>query len=262
MIKSIIILVFLSFSSWAKESELKGAAKALLTKAKTSQPMMRSFDFPHEIVPTSDDKSFFAVYRPEGVKPKYWIVTLHGSVSFANGDLASWLNKVWGKNTGIISLQWWIGPRDQWEDYYTPKEIYREISKILQKEKASPQSVMFVGFSRGSATTYPVTALDNQQKKYFLLNVASSGGVEPETERIKSIPKGALKNTKWITVAGKHDFDPNQGGIPAMQKTARWLKEQGAVVLESIEDQTSGHGALMRNESNAHRVLEKFWKLK
>lgn len=226
------------------------------------QPMMHSFDFPHEVYPTSDNKSFYVIYRPEGPAPKYWLVSLHGSVSFATGELAAWLNKVWGQNTGIIALQWWIGPNDQWEDYYTPNEIFREVSKILEKEKVKPQSVMFVGFSRGSATTYPVVAIDNQNKKYFKLNVASSGSVEPETDRIKAIAKGSLKGTKWITVAGKSDFNPNQGGIPAMQKTARWLKNQGAVVIESIEDQTSGHGALLRNEKNAYHVLDKFWKMK
>ena len=262
MNKILFLLLFLTFSTFARESELKGAAKTLFIKTQQSQPMMRSFDFPHEIVPTSDNKSFFAVFKPKGETPKYWIVTLHGSVSFATGELAAWLNKVWGQNTGIIALQWWIGPNDQWEDYYTPKEIFREVSKILEKEKVKPQSVMFVGFSRGSATTYPVVAMDNQNKKYFKLNVASSGSVEPETDRIKSIAKGSLKGTKWITVAGKNDFNPNQGGIPAMQKTARWLKDQGAVVIESIEDQTSGHGALLRNEKNAFHVLDKFWKMK
>jgi pimeloyl-ACP methyl ester carboxylesterase len=262
MNKILFLLFFLTFFVSARESDLRGEAKKLFEKSKSMQPMMRSFDFPHEVVPTSDQKSFYAIFKPEGPPPKYWIVCLHGSVSFAFGDLAAWLNKVWGHDTGIIALQWWIGPNDQWEDYYTPKEIYREISKILEKEKVKPQSVMLVGFSRGSATTYPVVAMDNQNKKYFLLNIASSGSVEPETERIKSIPKGALKNTKWLTVAGKLDFDPNQGGIPAMRKTASWLKDQGAVVIESIEDQTSGHGALLRNEKNAYHVLEKFWKMK
>jgi hypothetical protein len=67
-----------------------------------------------------------------------------------------------------------------------------------------------------------------------------------------------LRGTRGVTVAGGRDPEPERDGIPAMRRTAQWLKEQGAIVVASIEDPTSGHGALVRNRANAQRVLELF----
>jgi hypothetical protein len=36
------------------------------------------------------------------------------------------------------------------------------------------------------------------------------------------------------------------------------LKEQGATVLDRIEDPDEGHGSLQRNPQNARRVLDLF----
>jgi hypothetical protein len=43
-----------------------------------------------------------------------------------------------------------------------------------------------------------------------------------------------------------------------MKRTAAWLREQGAAVIETIEDPDEGHGALQRNPKNARRVLDLF----
>ena len=43
-----------------------------------------------------------------------------------------------------------------------------------------------------------------------------------------------------------------------MRRTAVWLKEQGALLIEAIEDTNQGHVALVRNPENARRVLELF----
>ena len=70
------------------------------------------------------------------------------------------------------------------------------------------------------------------------------------------------KDMRWITVSGKRDSHPDRDGIAGMKRTADWLKEQGAVVIESIEDPDEGHGALMRNPKNARRVLDSFFNQK
>jgi hypothetical protein len=42
-----------------------------------------------------------------------------------------------------------------------------------------------------------------------------------------------------------------------MRRAAAWLKEQGAIVLDAIEDPDQGHGALLLNANNARRVLNR-----
>ena len=82
----------------------------------------------------------------------------------------------------------------------------------------------------------------------------------PPTRALLSGAFGArpLQGSRWITVAGRRDENPDRDGIPAMQRTATWLQEQGATVIARIEDPAAGHGALQLNPENARRVLDLF----
>jgi predicted esterase len=164
----------------------------------------------------------------------------------------------------MICVQWWLGSGEAPTSYYTPQQIYREIDLVLKKLGAQTNSVMLHGFSRGSANSYAVVALDaGRGKHYFSLAVASSGGVGLDYPPTRAILDGSygehpLKGTRWVTAAGAHDPHPDRDGIAGMKRAAAWLKEQDATVLESIEDPDGGHGALQRNPKNAKRVLDLF----
>lgn len=56
---------------------------------------------------------------------------------------------------------------------------------------------------------------------------------------------------------GKHQPGPRRRPR-CKRKPAAWLREQSADVVLSIEDAAEGHGALMRSEKNARRVLGLF----
>ncbi len=122
---------------------------------------------------------------------------------------------------------------------------------------------MLHGFSRGSANSYAVMALDaGKGTGFFALAVAQSGGVSVDYRPTRAILNGEygsrpLAGTKWITVAGMRDPQPDQGGVPAMRRTAIWLREQGAEV-DSIEVMNGGHGALTRDSATAAKVLDRF----
>jgi hypothetical protein len=142
--------------------------------------------------------------------------------------------------------------------------VYREIDICAPKLGIKPGMAPFHGFSRGSANSYAIVAIDHARgHRYFALNVASSGGVAlsyPPTRAIIDGQHGPdpLKGTQWITCAGARDPNPDRDGIPGMKRTAAWLREQGAIVLESIEDPDAGHGALKTNPKNVKRVLDLF----
>jgi hypothetical protein len=96
---------------------------------------------------------------------------------------------------------------------------------------------------------------------YFSLAVASSGGVGHDYPPTRAILDGdyglrPLQGTRWVTAAGARDPNPDRDGLPGMKRTAAWLKEQGATVVESIEDPKEGHGALKRNAKNVGHVLD------
>ena len=217
-----------------------------------------------EILPTSDGKSFLVAWKAPGSNPKRWIVSLHGSRGFATDDLAIWHPSVKDRDVGLLSVQWWIGADDTPKSYYAPLQIYREIDIALQKLGVQPGRAMLHGFSRGAANSYAVAAIDaGRGRRYFSLIVASSGGVATDFPPTRAILAGAfgdhpLRATRWVTAAGARDPNPDRDGIPAMKRTAAWLAEQGASVIERIEDPAGGHGALQLNSANARHVVDVF----
>lgn len=246
---------------------LTGDAAALFQQATKGRHFQVATQLKPAITPTSDGRSFFVTWAPEKV-PDHWIVSIPGTRGFATDDLAIWSQNLKGRHVGLICLQWWLGSGDRTDSYYTPEEMYREIDLYLTSLQIAPGTVMFHGFSRGSANAYAVVALDaGRGRKYFSLAVASSGGVGLEYPPTRAITEGLygdqpLKDTRWITVAGARDPHPDRDGIPGMRHAATWLKDQGATIIATIEDPQSGHGALQTNPKNAARVMDLFWDKK
>ncbi len=249
----------------AGEPVLSGPAAELYRKAASGRYFAEASRLNPEILPTSDGASFFAVWKAAS-QPKRWIVSLHGSHGFATDDLAIWHRQVKDRDLGLVCVQWWLGTGESTTDYLTPEKIYREVDMLLRKLGVAPGEVMLHGFSRGSANSYAVAALDaGRGQHYFRLAVASSGGVGLGYPPNLAITAGVfgdhpLRGTRWVTVAGGRDPEPERDGIPGMRRAAEWLKDQGAIVIESIEDPTAGHGALQTNPVNARRVLDLFLK--
>jgi hypothetical protein len=264
ILTGLLLLLLAGRSLPAAEPALTGPAAELYRQAQSGHAFKEAAKLKPEILPASDAKSFVVVWKPVQ-SPKRWIVSLHGTKGFATDDLAIWHPHLKGRDAGLVCLQWWLGSDDSTTSaYYTPPQIYHEIEIVLKKLGANPGSVMLHGFSRGSANSYAVAALDaGRGGHYFSLAVASSGGVAVNYPPTRAILDGEygprpLQGTRWITVAGGRDANPDRDGIPGMKRTAEWLKEQGAEVLLRIEDPGEGHGALQRNAKNARQVLDLF----
>ncbi len=267
------ILALLSVAGAAAGAEptpLSGSAAALYQKAlDTGRFGAQARKLDPEVRATSDGRSFYLVWK-SSLAPTRWIVSLHGAGrparGFATDDLTIWHPHLKGRDVGLFCVQWWLGTGDRTEDFLTPLQVYREIDRALQSLGVKPGNVMLEGFSRGSTNTYAVAAIDRGQgQHYFSLVVASSGSVALDYPPNLALLRGdygprPLAGTRWITVAGASDPDSERDGVVGMRRTAVWLKEQGAIVLESIEDPSFGHGALHLNPENARRVLDAFLK--
>lgn len=260
-----IVLMQSRQSLAASPVTLTGHAAEVYRQAQSGQWFADAVKLSPDILPTSDGQSFIVVWKATGKEPTRWIVSLHGTHGFATDDLAIWYPHLKNRDVGLVSVQWWVGADDTPKSYYTPMQIYREIDIALQKLGVQPGAVMLHGFSRGSANSYAVAAIDaGRGRHYFSLAAASSGGVGLDYPPTRAILAGAfgdhpLRSTRWITIAGARDPNPDRDGIPGMKRTAAWLREQGATLIETIEDPDEGHGALQRNPKNARHVLDLFF---
>ena len=218
---------------------------------------------------TSDGKSFYVLWFPEGVNPANplpMIVTLHGHGSWAFDEFYLWHQAAKEHGYGILAIQWWLGQGEKFQDYLTPQEIYRIIDQVLMREQVKPETVLFHGFSRGSANSYAVAAFDrNTGKDYFALIVANAGKPELDFPPNRDIEQGRfgqkpLQGTHWVTFAGGRDPNPELTGIYGMRQAAEWIRKYGGIVDRAIEDESSGHGGFHQNPVNMRSALEVFDK--
>jgi hypothetical protein len=218
---------------------------------------------------TSDGKSFYVLWFPEGVSPANpppMIVTIHGHDSWAFDEFYLWHQAAKVHGYGILAIQWWLGQGEKYQDYLIPQEIYRVIDQVLTREQVKSGTVLFHGFSRGSANTYAVAALDRATgKNYFALIVANAGKPSLDFPPNREIEEGhfgqmPFQGTHWVTFAGGRDPNPERSGIYGMREAAEWIRKYGGVVDRVIEDESADHGGFHRNPDNMNSALEVFEK--
>jgi hypothetical protein len=160
-VAAIFMLLMLSWqASSANQVALIGHSADVYRQAQSGRWFAEAAKLSPDVLPTSDDQSFVVAWRAPGTDPKRWIVSLHGSRGFATDDLAIWHPLLRDRDVGLLSVQWWIGTDDLSRSYYAPLQIYREIDIALRKLGVQPGMAMLHGFSRGSANSYAVAAID------------------------------------------------------------------------------------------------------
>jgi len=218
---------------------------------------------------TSDGKSFYLYWFPEGADPAATpvVVTMHGHGSYAFEDFQVWHKFLKSRGYGFLAIQWWVGEGEATSDYLKPEEMYRTFDQALKKWNVPPVRALLHGFSRGSANIYPVAALDRQTgNNYFSLFIANAGRANmgyPPVHEIEENEFGEkpFADTKWITYAGAKDTNPDRDGIPGMRETADWLRSRGGEVVLALEDPAFGHGGFHLNPKNCNAALDEFDKI-
>lgn len=211
---------------------------------------------------TADGRSFGLVWRP-AEEPAGWIVTLHGSSSWAHDEIVLWQPFAAKRRLGILALQWWFGGGQQPADYYAPPDARRELERLMTKVGARPENSLLHGFSRGAANLYGIVALDGSTPRpLFRQIVANSGGMSPDFPFNRQIERGRLgarpfANTRWWLYCGAGDPNPERDGCPAMRRTRDWL-ETRAAKAELAEDAGGDHGGFHRRAQNVERALDWF----
>lgn len=223
-----------------------------------------------QILPTTDGKSFYVLWLPansDPANPPPIIVSLHGHGSWAFDEFFLWHSYAVERGYGILALQWWFGGGEEVADYYLPQQMYPVIENALRENHVQSQTVLLHGFSRGSANSYGLVALDRASgNNFFLLTVSNSGGATRNFPPNQSIERGdfgaqPFANTHWVMVCGMNDPNPDRDGCSGMRTTRDWVTQYGGAVDLLIEDPNGDHGAFHRNPANVNAALDVFAQL-
>lgn len=217
-----------------------------------------------EIRNTSDNKAFTIWWQPTTATPAAVIVSLHGHDSFATDEFYLWQPYAQAKGYAILALQWWFGVGETIADYYLPQQMYPIIASLLKEKGVKSGTVLFHGFSRGSANSYGMAAMDTSTgNRYFNMVLSNSGSAAsdfPPNQQIVAGANGAqpFNGIQWMMYCGELDPDPATSGCPGMTAAKDWVIKYGATFKLLIDDPNGNHGGFMTNSSNVNTALAQF----
>ncbi len=268
---SLLVFLGLGFISLpVRAAELPNHPLITLSKEKRGPRVKYALDNGAQVGLTSDGKSFYVAWFPEGTNLKDLppvLVTISGHEGWAFEDFHVWHEYLKRRGYGFISVQWWLGSGDKTSDYLTPRELYRAFDEVLKSWNVKPGRALLHGFSRGSANIYPVAALDRYSKNnYFALFIANAGKPNSNYPPVGEVEKGAfgekpLEGTKWVTFAGGKDANWARDGVQGMREAGDWIRKYGGEVVLAIEDPETSHSGFHKNPKNAEAALDIFDKL-
>ena len=267
----LFVLLFICSASHAVFSELPNHPLIEEAKQKKMPRVEYAVQNGAEVRLTSDGKSFYLLWFPEGSGPKNlppMVVTLHGHDGWAFEDFYVWHQFLKERKYGFLAIQWWLGKGEAISDYLLPNEIYRVIDDVFRELEVKPGTALLHGFSRGSANIYPVAAMDRSLKNnYFALFIANAGKANSNYPPVGEIEKGVFGSepflgSHWVTYGGGKDPNPERDGIQGMREAGEWIKRFGGTVDLAIEDPDSGHGGFHRNPKNTNTALDIFDQLR
>lgn len=213
---------------------------------------------------TSDNKAFYLWWQPDSSKPTAVIVTIHGSGSWAYDDFVALHSYAKSRGYAILALQWWFGSGNETTDYYQPNEMYPLLAQILRDKGMSPGSGLFHGYSRGSANSYAMAALDATSGNRFFHTILSvSGGAASDDQPNIDIQNGVygalpFSGVNWVMYCGMLDPNPTRDGCPGMRLSRDWVVKYGANFKLLIEDASGDHGGFTKTPTNVNNALAQF----
>lgn len=213
--------------------------------------------------PTSEGESFTAFWTPPGFDSSTdgFLVALHGHDGWVVSGFAASLPFLEARGYGFLALQWWFGEAESALDYYSPTEIHRELTLALAAHGIPPGRIVVEAFSRASANSYALTAIDHASSEpLFLLTIANSGQVVSDYAPTRAVELGCygsapLAGTHWVTFCGELDVETEMACV-AMAQSRDWVIERGGVVDLFIDDPTAGHGGFHLNPDNANAAFD------
>lgn len=189
--------------------------------------------------------------------PRRVMVNLHGTGGAPESEWAiDWQTILSQHNWAYIGLKYVNDATGVHDDETT---IYANLKTALTEIAASCEfgnpSMFLVGFSRGSAESFPIAYLDIKDRRYFKAIGNNSGAWiigEPMTATMEAIvarhETTAYAGTKFWMYCGA--LDDGHNGHPMceeMTNAKTFITSYAGTVERLYQDPTGGHGGLAKN---------------
>lgn len=209
------------------------------------------------------DQNYIVRWKPQGFDRKTGItlVSLHGHEGWAVTEFEKWYPELTERGYAYVGIQYWFGTGSTTDDYYKNKKITKIIRHRLKHYNVKHGSVIFHGFSMGSARSYGVALLDGQkQKPYFGVTISNAGAWADNYPMYANVLNGKYGNHPFkhdqfiFYCAGQDASHPTS--CTDFGHTADVIASLGGEVNLFIRDANGQHGSFMLNEANRDEALD------
>jgi hypothetical protein len=202
---------------------------------------------------------YYAAWFPSdwaSTSPRRVMVGLHGTGGAPETEWSTdWKTIVATKKWAYIGLKY---VDDATGNHDNETTIYTNLKTALAEVAAScdfgSPSMFLVGYSRGSANTFPIAYLDIKDRRLFKAMGSNSGAWMlggPLTTTMQGVVNRnettGYAGTKFWMYCGARDFEHGYPMCDEMNMAKTFILSYGAAVEKLYEDPTGAHGGLAKN---------------
>jgi hypothetical protein len=203
---------------------------------------------------------YYAAWFPANwasTSPRRVLVGLHGTGGAPETEWSvDWKDIVSSRGWAYIGLKY-VSPSG---DHDNETTIYTNVKLMLDDVKASCEfgtpSMFLVGYSRGSAQTFPIAYLDLRERKFFRAIGNNSGAwllSGPLTDTMRDLVARneltAYSGTRFWMYCGGQDMEHGYPMCDEMKNARTTIQQYGGHVERLYEDPGGGHGGLTKTSA-------------
>ncbi len=261
-----------------QEATITQATKDNLGYSENDKKAQTLLDSGAYVLNISNPNTFAVVWEPK-TKPTRLLVLLHGTDGKAYYEVADELSEAQKHSYTLVGLQWF---NKESKTYMTASQIMSALNPVLEYLKTqkgiTPQIYVLHGFSRGSAVSYEVTHLDQNDKNWFTGTANMSGGI-PINSKIEAksanpsadlffsklnagtLGSSAYNNHHFFMYCGMKDEEWGTEMCEQFQNARKLMEGSGGIVDIFIADPSGKHMGFRSNPDTRKQFISWFTTL-
>lgn len=208
--------------------------------------------------------TYFSVTVPDGfftAENQKLVVSLHGTGGYPEAEWTDWHSAMESAGYAFVSLLWYVPTRPAGMERTTDAALYTQIQDVLTLLRGpcpvGDAQVVLMGFSVGSAVTFPLAVRDHAMSNYFSGFVMISGAAwnpmstgmtyHPYVEAVRTSTTALDGEAFWMFCGGT-DTDHGWAMCDEMTNAQTFVTGRGGMA-ELQTNPSGGHHSLSSTPS-------------